>query len=217
MEGEMTGEQQAKKQQEAVKKTYDFTLMELKKGTGREIIASRLAEAGMDPAEAVKFVDAAAARLAWQADNEAMNGTEYLPAALGGILGAALGGFIWGLITTAARTEYGVVAMAVGFLCGGGVLIFSGRKKGLPLQIIACVTSVLGILAGKYYMFFTQFTEGIAQKFGPETAKNMKIISREGFDAFASNFTAMFSGYDVLWVLFAVMIAWGMLKPVRIK
>jgi hypothetical protein len=206
--------QEKQKQQEAIQQLFDYTVAELNKGTARDVLAQKLVGMGLEQAEAGKYITAVEQQLKEIAQSEQMTGTEYLPGSIGGLLAAIVGGVLWGLITMATNKEYGIAAIGIGFLAGGGVLLFSGKKKGLPLQIIACVTSVLGILVGKYWIFMSQFKSIMAERYGAEAAKAIEYFSVETMQVFGTNIVSMLSGFDALWVLLAVITAWGMLKPV---
>lgn len=204
--------QEKKKQEEAIQQLFQFTVAELNKGTDKEALTQKLVGMGIEQGEAGKYIDEVKKQLVNIASEEQMTGTEYLPGTIGGLLGAIIGGVLWGIITMATNTEYGAVALGIGFLAGGGVLLFSRKKKGLPLQVIAAATSVLGIVVGKYYIFITW----LKNERGAEGGSPLQIIdyvSIETMQIFGMNMVKMLSGFDALWVILAVMVAWGMLKP----
>jgi len=202
------------KQQQAIQQLFEYTVAELNKGTDRETLARKLVGMGLEQAETGKYITAVQNQLKEIAQAEQMTGTEYLPGSIGGLLAAIIGGVLWGVITIATNKEYGIAAIGIGFLAGGGVLLLSGKKKGLPLQIIACVAGVLGILVGKYWIFMAQFKGIIGERYGAEAVKNIDFLSLETMQVFWTNIVSMLSGFDALWVLLAVITAWGMLKPV---
>jgi hypothetical protein len=202
------------KQQQAIQQLFEYTVAELNKGTDREALIQKLVGMGLEQADAGKYITTVQQQLKEIAQTEQMTGTEYLPGSIGGLLAAIIGGVLWGIITIATNKEYGIAAIGIGFLAGGGVLLFSGRKKGMPLQIIACVASVLGILVGKYWIFMSQFKGIIGERYGAEAVKNIDFLSLETMQVFWTNIVSMLSGFDALWVLLAVITAWGMLKPV---
>lgn len=205
--------QEKKKQDEAVQQLFDFTVAELNKGTDREALKQKLVGMGIEEQEAGKYITAVQQQLSQISQEEQMNGTEYLPGTIGGLVGGIIAGVLWGIITIATNREIGYVALGVGFLAGLGVLLATGKKKGLPLQIIACVSSVLGILVGKYWTFAVQFKELMLERYGQDAGKNIDYLSMETMQVFGTSMVSMLSGFDALWVVLAVVTAWGMLKP----
>jgi hypothetical protein len=132
---------------------------------------------------------------------EPLSGSDLAMAALGGLIGAIVGGLIWGFLVGATETELGIVAIGVGVLAGFGVVLGARRKHGMPLQVIAGVAALVGILFGKYFAFVQivnkEFGSGVASVFDGRT-----------FSAFTDIFGEVFSGFDILWVVFAVYTAW---------
>lgn len=61
-----------------------------------------------------------------------------------------MGGLVWGFILILTDYEVGFVAWGIGFLAGFLVVRFAGGRKGAPLQAIAIVSSLVGIMLGKY-------------------------------------------------------------------
>ncbi len=74
------------------------------------------------------------------------------PALIGGVLGALLGGAIWAGFGIVSNYEFAVIAMLTGVLAGSGVIII-GRKQGIPFQLIAVITALLGIFVGRYWLY----------------------------------------------------------------
>ena len=74
--------------------------------------------------------------------------------AVGGGIAAVVGGVIWGLITIFTGYKVAIAAWGVGSLAGFAVVFFSGGKKGLPIQLIAVLSSILGIIIAKYFIYF---------------------------------------------------------------
>ena len=61
-----------------------------------------------------------------------------IPAIIGGLIGALIGGGIWAAIALITDYEVGYVAIGIGFLAGGGVVLL-GKRRGPPYQLIAVV------------------------------------------------------------------------------
>ncbi len=144
-------------------------------------------------------------------DDEMTLGT-LIPAVIGGGLAAVVGGAVWGLIVNVTGYEIGYVALAIGLAAGFGVLLFARGRTGVALQIIAVVSSIFGILIGKYFTFFHQLKEVITQEYGAEAASHVSMLSGKAIHFFISNVRSMSSAYDILWVILAVATAWRIPK-----
>jgi hypothetical protein len=132
-------------------------------------------------------------------------------------LAAIVGGSVWALIVIATGYEIGFVAWGIGILAGLGVVLFSKGQRGLPLQLIAVITSALGVVIGKYGTFFYFFRKAIEGKFGADAASNVGLFSEKAVDSFSQNIGSMLSPFDLLWVVLAVMTAWRIPRGLGIK
>ena len=132
---------------------------------------------------------------------EPLTTADLAKAVVGGLAGAIVGGVIWGLIVGATGTELGIVAIGVGVLAGFGVVLMSRSKRGAPLQVIAAVCAVAGILFGKYFAF----VQIVNDELGAGTAS---LFSGRTFSAFTDVFGELVGGFDILWIVFAVYTAW---------
>lgn len=196
---------------------YAFVAEEMKNGADKASIAQKLQEQGVGRSDAEQLVDTVYRQITAAVTQEAISPRALLPAALGGVIGALIGGAIWAGIVILTDYEVGFVAWGIGALCGFGVLQLAGTARGVPLQVIAVATSVLGIVLGKYMAFFYYLKEVVEEDYGAEAAAGLTIASQEAIGLFAENFRAMISGYDALWVILAVVTAWGIPKASGIK
>jgi hypothetical protein len=130
-----------------------------------------------------------------------LSASDLARAAVGGLIGALLGSVIWGFIVAATDYELGIVATGIGLLAGFGVVLLSRDKHGVPLQAIAAVCAVVGIVWGKYFTV----VQVVKNELGGDVAP---LFSSRSFDLFGAVFDEIFSGFDLLWVAFAVYAAW---------
>jgi hypothetical protein len=137
-----------------------------------------------------------------------------LPALLGGGLAAAIGGGAWGLIVILTGYVIGYMAWGIGLLSGFAVVLFSRGQRGIPLQVIAVIASVMGIVVGKYTTFFHFVRKAVAKEHGDAIAANVSFMSEKTVQVFAQNIGSMLSGFDILWVLLAVVTAWRIPKAI---
>ena len=125
------------------------------------------------------------------------------PAIAAGLVAALVGGIVWGLIVKISDYEVGFVAWGIGFVAGSAVVLATRGAKGRPLQVIAVVSALLGILLGKYLAF--AFT---VQDDAESVGDSIGLLSGDMFSLFRNNLDVVFSFFDLLWVGFAVFTAW---------
>lgn len=136
-----------------------------------------------------------------------------LQGALGGLLGAVIGGIVWGLVVQFTEYESAYIAWGIGLLCGWAVGYFSFGSRGFIFQLIAIVSSIIGITIGKYYYVFVSMRE-IAQDYGPNYVAEIKLFSLDTLDFFLKSIGELLDAYDILFVGLAVFSAWRMLRKV---
>ena len=73
-----------------------------------------------------------------------------LLAVLLGLVAAAVACLIWYAIIVVTKYELGIVAIAVGWLVGTAVMVGAGRKRGLVLQIIAVIITLIALVCSEY-------------------------------------------------------------------
>jgi hypothetical protein len=69
------------------------------------------------------------------------------------------------------------MAWGIGLLSGFAVMFAARGKKGLPLQVIAVLSSIAGIVIGKYGTFFYWVRESIREEYGAEAAADLSVFS----------------------------------------
>jgi len=149
--------------------------------------------------------------------DEQYESSALVAAVFGGLLAALVGGAIWALIAVKTDYEIGFAAWGIGALAGFAVVFFARGRKGLPLQVIAVATSLLGILLGKYGAYWWELKSAVEEQLGKEAAAQFSLFSSEVMRFFKQDFRAVFGGYDLLWVAFAVFSAWKIPRPARIE
>ncbi|HEY2491895.1 MAG TPA: hypothetical protein VGI33_03070 [Paenibacillus sp.] len=127
---------------------------------------------------------------------ETNNNKVVLPV-LGALLAAIIGGAIWATIAVVTEYELGLVAWAIGGLTGYAVVIFASRNTSSIHQIIAVIASLIGILLGKFFMFSYILNDGFDGMF-----------SSYYFQFFQENFTDLFAGMDIVFIVLAVVTSW---------
>lgn len=121
---------------------------------------------------------------------------------------------MWGLLTILTDREIGYAALGMGALCGYAVVFCTKGRKGLPLQVIAAAASVAGILVGKYITFWHFFNKALAEEYGKDASAG--LFDLDTVSVFFQNIGDTLGGFDILWVILAVGVAWRIPKATEI-
>lgn len=202
---------------EAIEKLYSFVIEQIKAGTDKSTISSKLQEMGLDKTEAYDLVETLHFKIMKVAEEERFSIRSFIPGLIGGISAAIVGGILWQLVVLTTGYEIGFMAWGLGWMTGFGVVLFSRGKKGIPLQIVAVLTSIFGIVLGKYLIFVHYLKEVLIEKFGAEAVSNISLTSKETIQAFSGSLGLMVDGFDILWIILAVVTAWKIPKGIRLK
>jgi hypothetical protein len=204
-------------QEEAMNKLYAFVIEQIKAGADRSAISQKLVETGIDKGNATDLVESIYAQVLKAAEQEQFTGSSIIPALVGGGLAAVVGGGLWALIAIGTGYVIGFMAWGMGWLTGFAVLLFSRGQRGIPLQIISVISSVLGIAIGKYFIFFHYLKDEVTKQYGNEIASSISIFTEEVINDFIEGVGSMVSGFDILWVILAVITAWRIPKGIGFK
>lgn len=194
-----------------------FVVEQMKINQDKHSIIEKLVEMGVVEQEARQLVEEIEEQATAIVDKEELTVGSLLTAFLGGMVAAVLGGIIWGLIVITTNYEIGFVALGIGALSGYGVLYLARGKKGFALQILAAISSIFGIITGKYIAFHHFFTEMVALEYGEEVASTISIFSIDTITFFTEELSYIVSGFDLLWILLAVATAWKIPQGLGIK
>ena len=135
---------------------------------------------------------------------------DLLMAVIGGLVGAVIGGIIWAAIIVVTEYEIGYVAIGVGALAGGGVLLATNRQRGLSFQTIAVMTSVLGIFIGKFLGGVYFYREILIEDYGMEVVNQIGIggLFADTLQFFPDYLSFTLEPIDLLFVALAIITAW---------
>ncbi|HNV72265.1 MAG TPA: hypothetical protein PKO06_21335, partial [Candidatus Ozemobacteraceae bacterium] len=186
-----------------------------------EAIVKQVIEMGVSPESAESVVSSMYDEIVKQAREELFTPDSLVPAILGGLAVAVVGGGIWAGVVVATNYEIGYLAWGLGLAAGWGVVKASGGKKGLIPQLIAVASGLGGILFGKYFIFYHFFKQALVKQLadqpgGAEAIKEFTLLSGQFIKVFFQNLSAMATGHDALWIILAVVTAWSMAKAVNL-
>lgn len=176
------------KEQEAIDQFHDLMVKKMKKGKSKAQIVEGLVVDGFSQKEAQAKVNEGHKFVVDLAAGERFTTKAILPALFGGMIGAAVGGGIWGLIVIFTSLESTWMASGIGLSVGFFMALFTKGKRGWLATIIAFIFSMGGILFGKYLTFY---------QLGKEI----------NFD----------DGASIVWYFLALVAAWKMTSSLGIK
>ena len=125
-------------------------------------------------------------------------------AVLAGLAAAIVGGVVWGLIVRWSNYEIGFAAWGIGFVVGTAVVRGAHGSRGTPFQLVAVVLALAGILLGKYLAFVWVGQDELGQV---GLSGELPVFSTTTIRIFWDARSDVFSGWDLLWVGLAVVMA----------
>ncbi len=137
---------------------------------------------------------------------------ELLTAVGAGLVAAVAGGVVWGLIGRWTNYEVAIAAWGIGFIVGTAVVYGSHGRRGLPLQLLAVVLALAGILIGKY-LSFVWVNQSDLDRLGI----SLPVFSRSTWDLFMDAKSNVLGGWDLLWIGLAVVTAFRIPQVHRVK
>jgi hypothetical protein len=205
-----------KQREEARKKAVEYVINQFKQGVPKDTIIARLTQNGVASDAAQTFVESIHSQLVQEVEKEQFSASALVIAVVAAVVASIIGGAIWGGIVILTDYEIGFMATGVGLLSGFAVTFFT-EKKGRPLQIIAVLSSLAGILVGKYFTFFAILKQFVNSEYGPAAAGQVGIFSGDVVSLFFESFGDLLSPYDVLWIVLAIVAAWSIPRAVGAK
>jgi len=135
----------------------------------------------------------------------------YPVAAVGAILGGAVGALAWWGVTVLTHIGFGLVAVVIGLLVGHGTLRFAGGKRSVGLQVLAVVVGVLSFLVAVFLVNMTFLNAALAQR-GDTFRVTFPPPSLEAFyRVVAANFGIM----KLVFLAIIVYEAWVIPRPIK--
>ncbi len=135
----------------------------------------------------------------------------YSMAAIGGLLGAAIGVLAWWGFTVVTNIAFGLVAVVIGIAVGKGVLMLSGNKRSQGLQITSVIIATLGFVYASYLVNRT-----FVQKALTEEGQDVVLPWIPNPEMLIWVLQLGFSFMDVVFLAIVVYQAWKIPEPMRI-
>ncbi len=212
-----TPEEENNLEEDAVNQFYGFVAEQMRAGVDKSTISKNLEKTGIDKDEAQRITTTVTEQITAIVDKEQITPVSLSLATMGGLAAALTGGAIWGALVIATDYEIGIVAWGIGLLSGYAVAYSAMGSRGVPMQVIATISSALGIITGKYFIFYHYFKQSVEAEYGSEVADQFFVFSEEVINFFVENITSMLGVYDLLWIALAIGTAWFIPKGSGIK
>ncbi|HEX4824692.1 MAG TPA: hypothetical protein VFV19_10280 [Candidatus Polarisedimenticolaceae bacterium] len=133
-------------------------------------------------------------------------------AAAGAVLGGAAGALAWWGFTVITHVALGLIAVAIGFLTGQGVVRFSGGKRSAGLQGLSVAVAVLSFFFATYLVNMTLINKMLAEKGTPGHVP----FPPTSPDMFLRVISAGFGVMDLVFLAIAIYEAWKIPRPVKL-
>jgi hypothetical protein len=88
----------------------------------------------------------------------------YPMALIGAVLGGALGVLVWWGFTVLTEIAFGLVAVVIGFAVGKGILLLTGYKRALGLQVLSVAVAGLSFFYASYLVNRTFVLRAMAEQ-----------------------------------------------------
>jgi hypothetical protein len=142
-------------------------------------------------------------------------GVNHVNAALGGVVGGALGAAVWWGFTVVTRVSFGLVAVVIGFLVGKGILMASGGKRAVSLQAMAMVIAAVAYAFASYLVNRSFLLQAVAADPSLQAAgATLPLFAPP--DLMFAVIRARFEVFDLVFLAIVVYQAWKMPAPFRL-
>jgi hypothetical protein len=137
----------------------------------------------------------------------------YPVAALGGILGGAVGALIWWGFTVVTKISFGLVAVVIGLAVGHGVVRFAG-KRSRSLQMLSVTIAAIAYFYGQFLVNRTLFLRYARENLPDGDAIAIPLLPNP--DVFFEMVSAGFGLFDLIFLAIVVFEAWRIPGPIRL-
>lgn len=134
----------------------------------------------------------------------------YAMAFTGAMLGGILGAVIWWGFTVITKWEIGLVAIVISFAVAKGILLLTGGKRSIGLQVMA-----VSVSAGAYFYANYLVSRTVIIREYPQMAERFGILP--DIPLFMEISRLSFNTFTIIFLAIVVWQAWQMVAPVKIK
>jgi hypothetical protein len=106
---------------------------------------------------------------------EQTEGANMVGALVYGLVAGAIGAAIWFAIVVVTNYQVGLLAVIIGALVGTGVMIGSGRKRNMRLQLLSVVLTLAAMAGAEYFIVRHFVVEYLVQQ-GTASAADVPLF-----------------------------------------
>lgn len=147
-----------------------------------------------------------------QAADSRSRDVNYPRAAVGALLGGALGVLLWWGFTVLTKFAFGLAAVAIGFLVGHGTTRFAGGKRSAGLQGLAVVVATVCFAVARYLVNMTFINQTLARQ-----GETWRVsFPPPSLDMFGRVVALDFGIMDAVFLAIVVWQAWSIPRPLEL-
>lgn len=139
-------------------------------------------------------------------------GIHWPGAIAGAVLGAFAGALVWWGFGAATHIEFGLVAIAIGWLAGTGAVRFSGGRRGPALQRLCVAATLPGFALGRYLLNATLINRDLAARGDPGRVPWLPANAAAAWLVTTAGFGVM----DAVFLALALWQAWKLPRAPRL-
>ncbi len=128
--------------------------------------------------------------------------------ASGVLIAAFVGAGLWGQLAAWTGYEMAWLAIGIGVVTGFTARLRASNEQSISVQMVAASAALIGVVAGKYYIFAIFLKEAIEGAFGAQVATQYTLFSSTTFNFLKDDTGAVVGPLDALWVGLAILVAW---------
>jgi hypothetical protein len=99
-------------------------------------------------------------------------------ALLYGAIAGIVGGAIWFAIILVTDYQVGILAIGIGWLVGQAVVIGSGRKRGMKLQLLSVLLTLAAMVGAEYFIVREILVRLLTEEIGAAAAADIPLFLR---------------------------------------
>lgn len=137
--------------------------------------------------------------------------------AVSGVFMAAFAGAtVWGQVALLTGYELAWLAVGVGVCTGLAARVLTSNEQSISVQMLAASAALIGVVAGKYYVFAIFLKEAIEGAFGAQVAAEYTLFSSTTFNFLKADTGAILGPLDAVWLGIAMFVAWRIPQSINL-
>ena len=130
----------------------------------------------------------------------------------GAVLGGIAGALVWWGFTVLTNIAFGLIAVAIGFLVGHGVVRFSGGKRTTGLQVLSIGVSIVSFVTAVYLVNMSLINKALEKQGDPNRVPFPPSDPGLFFRVIGAGFGVM----DLVFLGIVVYEAWKIPRPIAL-